>query len=160
MWHWQIVAPYTAGQIQFPKLPSNGVDWNPADGDDVSVEHVLSVKVPGGYDAVRAHALDVAQQFEPASLLGTTERTPLVAGATGRAVVVESLDVVIDPGRVVPRRMHASVNRSTSGRLQTKVKANKASVMLDGRPIEMPAMRPSASRMIWTKPNATWARVR
>jgi hypothetical protein len=80
-WHWEIVAPYAAGSITYPKLPTDVFDWTPLDSDEISRDPVTSVKVPGGYDALRARAFDVNDR------LGFSAA---VAGASGRAVVVTS----------------------------------------------------------------------
>jgi hypothetical protein len=153
MWHWQIVAPYSAGKVQFPKLPAQPIDWNPTVEDSIFAEQVLSAKVPGGYDAARAHALDVAQQLEAAS-----DRSPVVTGATGRAVVVQSQDSKGD--RKLPQRVRANVNRnasrSVSPAASIKVKVNRGV-----SPFPIRAVKPSASRMQWTVgPSVTSARAR
>lgn len=78
-WRWEIVAPYTNGQLALPKLPTDVLDWAPAQTDDVSFDPILNVKVSGGYDAVRAHALDIHDQ---------TGATGYVTATSGRAVTV------------------------------------------------------------------------
>lgn len=87
IWHWEVVGPYAAGQFVYPTLPSDVFDYTPKPDDDVfSVDPVVNVKLTGGYDALRAHAFDIAdrQGF-----------TGVVAGASGRAVIVTSTPVVL-----------------------------------------------------------------
>jgi hypothetical protein len=76
-WEWVIVAPYTRGEIVLPRLPTDIADWTPAAGDTVHAEEVTNAKVPGGYDAVRARALD------------SVSLSDLLPG-TGRAIFVRS----------------------------------------------------------------------
>ena len=47
---WNIAAPYTGGSIQLPPL----VGYVPAATDTVPIQQLMTAKVPGGYDAVRA----------------------------------------------------------------------------------------------------------
>lgn len=92
-WRWQISAPYSAGKLAFPTLPTDVADWNPKANDSVQIEGVVNAKVPGGYDAVRPLILNV-------DLFGDT--SALVAGATGRAVVVRSSSAVAEKTRARP----------------------------------------------------------
>lgn len=80
-WHWEIVAPYAAGSITYPTLPTDVFDWTPLASDEISPDSVRSAKVPGGYDAVRARAFDLHDRLGFGAI---------VAGASGRAVVVTS----------------------------------------------------------------------
>ncbi|HEU4730419.1 MAG TPA: hypothetical protein VFT22_21120 [Kofleriaceae bacterium] len=84
-WHWVIAAPYTPGEIAFPALPTDVADFTPAIGDFVSPDLVTNAKVPGGYDAVRAHILDVQDQIR-----NPLDLSSFAAGASGRALVVQS----------------------------------------------------------------------
>jgi hypothetical protein len=55
-WTWQVVAARGEGpEIRFPTLPTDTFDFNPTEGDVVSLEELTNVHLPGGYDAVRAH---------------------------------------------------------------------------------------------------------
>jgi hypothetical protein len=94
-WRWLISAPYSPGKLALPKLPTDVADWNPTDGDGIGIEGVTSAKVPGGYDAVRAFALN----FELID-----DASALVAGATGRAVVVTTLSQIARDRRARLRR--------------------------------------------------------
>jgi hypothetical protein len=90
LWHWEIVAPYQFGEISFPHLPVETIDYNPGAEDDVSAEAVMNAKVPGGYDVARAQFLNLR---DPALL--TPSRIPLdvtgfVNGSGGTAVMVQT----------------------------------------------------------------------
>jgi len=78
-WHWTVAAPYTAGALAFPVLPTDVADWAPsASLDRVDVTALTNAKVPGGYAAVRAHVHDVR------------EATEFVAGPSGRVITVDA----------------------------------------------------------------------
>jgi hypothetical protein len=87
-WRWQLAAPYTPGEVRFPKLPTDVFDYTATSEDSVFAEQVMNAKVPGGYDAVRAHVLDVADR-----LRNGADLSALVAGATGRALVVQTQSI-------------------------------------------------------------------
>lgn len=53
-WSWQIIGPHTDTALHFPTLPTDVADFNIAEGDTTGLEGVAILKVPGGYDAVRA----------------------------------------------------------------------------------------------------------
>lgn len=92
-WHWEIVAPYKQGELRFPHLPADVYDWNPAASDDVTAEQVMNAKLPGGYDAVRAHILDIRDlslDSSPAPGAGQPDLSAFVNGNTGRVVLVQS----------------------------------------------------------------------
>ena len=80
-WHWKLAAAHPAGEIKLPRLPTDVFDWIPAEGEVMLLDPVTSGKVPGGYDAVRAHIFDVADSGRFGDL---------VAGASGRVVIVRS----------------------------------------------------------------------
>jgi uncharacterized membrane protein len=72
-WTWAIVAPRGSGAgVTFPQLPPGAFDYNPGAGDIVSVQELATLRVPGGYDAIRAAAF-----ADPVSF---------VAGPSGRIV--------------------------------------------------------------------------
>jgi hypothetical protein len=73
-WSWQLVAPYTAGELQFPTLPTDVFDWQPGAGDTVGAS-AFPFKVPGGYDALRGRLFDQAA-------LGTFEYTQAIGAQT------------------------------------------------------------------------------
>lgn len=98
-WHWTVAAPYTAGELAFPVLPGDVADWTPVDTDDPQVAEVTSVKLPGGYDAVRAHIHDVHDAIAFGGFTGLT------VGAAGRAVAVQF--VLPPPIEGQSRRAHA-----------------------------------------------------
>lgn len=82
-WFWRIVAPYAAGAsgsaaVQYPTLPADFYDFNPKAGDVTSLDRLVTMKVPGGYDAVRGHAFE-------------SDIPTDVTGATGRIVYEELL---------------------------------------------------------------------
>jgi hypothetical protein len=75
-WIWRIVAPYTPGQpgsheVRYPRLPTGFYDFNPKAGDSSSLDRLVTMKVPGGYDAARGLALD---GNIPTSITGATGR--------------------------------------------------------------------------------------
>ena len=80
-WHWEVVAPYSPGGIVFPHLPTDLADWTAVETDTITPDPVKNVKVTGGYDAVRAHILDIHDQLGP---------TGYVIGDRGTAVIVQS----------------------------------------------------------------------
>ena len=89
-WHWEVVAPYRPGEIRYPRLPTDVFDWAPAVGDQLTTEPVMSAKLPGGYDAVRAHVFDIVDRSGPAGF---------VTGASGRVVTVQSVILTdVPPG--------------------------------------------------------------
>jgi hypothetical protein len=65
----------------FPHLPTDLADWTAVATDEVTLDLVKNVKVTGGYDAVRAHILDIHDQLGP---------TGYVIGDRGTAVIVQS----------------------------------------------------------------------
>jgi hypothetical protein len=101
-WSWQIVAPYAAGQpkLTYPVLPTTIYDYNPAADEQVDVQRLTTVKVPGGYDAFRAHAFTAIREslFDGQPQFGIT-------GAAGRIAIEEMFEPrVVDPGAAAPRR--------------------------------------------------------
>ncbi|MEO7730669.1 MAG: hypothetical protein ABIY55_06820 [Kofleriaceae bacterium] len=56
-WSWQLVAPYTAGELQFPTLPTDVFDWQPGADDTVGAS-AFPFKAPGGFDALRGRLFD------------------------------------------------------------------------------------------------------
>jgi hypothetical protein len=101
IWQWRIAAPYT-GMVQFPTLPID--TYTATENDFRTVFNLVNAKVPGGYDAVRAHVLDVQDR-------GTV--TGFVAGATGRVVTVAE-----EVGKVRRGVRRASPVRASAGRLR------------------------------------------
>jgi hypothetical protein len=55
VWRWTVVEPYSSPVVTFPVLPDMPFDYNPERGDSVSLADVRTMRVPGGYDAARAH---------------------------------------------------------------------------------------------------------
>jgi hypothetical protein len=88
-WHWEIVAPYQRGEIRFPHVPADVFDWNPAAGDGVTAEQVMNAQAPGGYDAIRAHLLDLRDRVRRPSV-GPPDLSGFVNGNSGRVVMVQS----------------------------------------------------------------------
>jgi hypothetical protein len=56
-WSWDIVVPFSATTFTLPTLPTDIADLNFMATDTVSVDQLITAKVPGGYDAVRAEIL-------------------------------------------------------------------------------------------------------
>jgi hypothetical protein len=52
---WYMIAPRTAANAKFPKLPVGAVDYNPDADDIINIGEITLGKVPGGYDAIRAN---------------------------------------------------------------------------------------------------------
>lgn len=73
-WRWEIAMPYAGASVTLPKLPADLDTYNFAAGDTIDVSSLTLAKVPGGYDAVRAH------------LLSNLSLEGLAAGASGRIV--------------------------------------------------------------------------
>ena len=69
-----------------PLLPTADAALNPTANDTTNVQDLSTVKVPGGYDAIRANALSLENGSSGVN-------TGLVTGATGR-VVIEKLRLV------------------------------------------------------------------
>lgn len=70
-WSWAIAAPYTpTDELIFPTLPTDVANWAPSPSDFVNVQGLMNAKVPGGYDAVRAHVHDAVVAADYASALG------------------------------------------------------------------------------------------
>jgi hypothetical protein len=105
-WHWRIAAPYTAGEVKFPTLPVD--TWTPVANDDTSTSDLLSAKVPGGYDVIRAHILDVQDRGDA---------TSFVAGPTGRVVTVGEVLGELQRGRLASHRKRAPAGSPAAGRL-------------------------------------------
>ena len=78
-WDWSIVVPYSSTTFTLPTLPAEIADLNFMATDTVNIFELITAKVPGGYDAVRADILtsNGPQQF--------------VLGASGR-IVFEAMD--------------------------------------------------------------------
>ena len=61
-WIWQFVSPsgaYGGGSQPWPQIPSDVYPYNLQTGDVWSVAEATVVYAPGGYDAIRAHALSI-----------------------------------------------------------------------------------------------------
>lgn len=52
-WSWRIMAPYTAGAVTYPVLPTTLYDFNPKASDSFESVRNLTVHNPGGYNAAR-----------------------------------------------------------------------------------------------------------
>lgn len=76
-WQWDLVAPYTAGQVSIPLLPGDVLPWTPVSTDSVSVT-IINEKTPISYDLVRAHIFDKTG----AAQLDLSGRTVLVGSGT------------------------------------------------------------------------------
>jgi len=78
-WDWFVIAPYTPNELGLPRGATELADWLPTAGDTIYIDHVSTVKLTGGYDALRARTIDLA-----ASDLS------LAAGPSGRFVTSSS----------------------------------------------------------------------
>ncbi len=103
-WNWEIVGPTPTDTIVFPVLPAPDDQLNPNGTDNVQVNGLVTARVPGGYDAVRANAL-ANQGFETVAV-----------GASGRAVFQELSRGKVIGQRPAPRHAtllpHAHTTRS------------------------------------------------
>lgn len=78
-WDWQIVMPYSSTTFTLPALATGIDQFNLIATDTADVRELITAKVPGGYDAVRAE------------ILSSTGPETFAAGATGR-IVFETLE--------------------------------------------------------------------
>lgn len=75
-WSWRIVAPHGGTKVSYPRLPNDGFDFNPAEGDTVSISQLTTARLPAGYArAVRERGFDTLKR--------------LITGPSGRLVVQE-----------------------------------------------------------------------
>lgn len=74
-WRWQMVAPYTGTSVALPVLPTDLAAYNYVATDLITFDDLITAKVPGGYDAVRAR------------LLALDGPEGLVTGASGQIVI-------------------------------------------------------------------------
>jgi hypothetical protein len=77
LWTWEIAAPYGGTSVTYPVLPAAAAGFNPVTTDNFDVDDLRTLKVPGGYDVVRPHALSFGAERE------------LVAGGSGRVIYEE-----------------------------------------------------------------------
>ena len=61
--------------VALPHIPIDAFDFNPTGGDIATVEELQNVLVPGGYDALRAHAFD-----EPGRAISVSTGMMIVEG--------------------------------------------------------------------------------
>jgi hypothetical protein len=97
----RIVAPYATdpsglATLQYPTLPTTLYDFNARTGDLISLERLVTMKVPGGYDAARAGAFD-------------SDIPTAIVGATGRIVYQE---LVLPPLAVQPAAAAPPISRT------------------------------------------------
>jgi len=98
-WGWQIAAPIgtPATSLRYPVLPAPDEVFNPIATDTVNIDELISIKIPGGYDAIRETVLSLDD--DPTGLpLG------IVTGATG-TVVFEEMQVNQVRAKQTPRQM-------------------------------------------------------
>ena len=82
-WNWHIAAPYTpGGELTFPTLPTDVVDWAARAEDQVNVASLINLKVPGGYDAARAHVHDADLASLGQLAVGPNDTVQLVQGGS------------------------------------------------------------------------------
>ncbi len=84
-WDWEIASPLGAeATVRYPVLPAPDDQFNPITNDSTHVDRLTTVKLAGGYDAIREIVLSI--DGDP----NTGLPLDLVVGATGR-VVTEDL---------------------------------------------------------------------
>ena len=96
-WQWTIAAPGSeTGAIQYPTLPTDVFDFAVNDTDSVFISEVDTAKIPGGYDAIRAHAFN----FNPSQLS--------IPGTSGRVAVtsLNNVGLIRRGTRPVPAGWH------------------------------------------------------
>jgi hypothetical protein len=101
-WQWTIASPQATGTVTFPVLPSDVHDFVAVDTDSVNVNGLLTARLPGGYDAVRAGILDADLAQLDTLAVGTTA-----------PVSVETLQPVTRTAASVGHRGHSVGVRST-----------------------------------------------
>ncbi len=70
-WSWRIAAPGSAtGAVRYPTLPTDVFDFAPQATDGAFVEEASTAKIPGGYDAIRAHVFSSDFLAPPAGTTG------------------------------------------------------------------------------------------
>lgn len=89
-WEWSIVVPYASTTFTLPLLPTDIAQFNFTATDNANVNELITAKVPGGYDAVRA------------TILTSNGPDEFVAGASGR-IVFEGMES-LQQTRIAPRR--------------------------------------------------------
>lgn len=87
-WDWSIVVPYATTTFTLPVLPTEIAELNFVATDDVNIDDLVTAKVPGGYDAVRATIL-------------SSSLDQYATGASGR-IVYETMDFAPTNGRIAP----------------------------------------------------------
>lgn len=85
-WDWQLVAPYApGGELTYPTLPTDVASWAPTASDNVTVEGLTNIKVPGGYDALRGQAFSI-RDYSP---LITTQADAVLLVSSNPNVVAD-----------------------------------------------------------------------
>lgn len=84
-WNWEVVAPLgTETQVRYPVLPGPDDAFNPTTGDVIQqVDQLITAKVPGGYDAIRADVLSIQEDPNTGVPLG------VVSGAAGTVLFTQ-----------------------------------------------------------------------
>jgi hypothetical protein len=83
-WNWTIAAPYAAGEIVLPVLPTDVADFNANATDTTNIFSLYSAKVPNGYGAVRPVILSVEQPQAIDLAIGG-----VLDGTNGRVVMTQ-----------------------------------------------------------------------
>ncbi len=79
---WRVVAPHVAGSLMLPVVPVGAVDYNIDADDNVDINILSFMKLPGGYDAIRANG------FTLEDIVAFSQVWPLLATGSGSAEVV------------------------------------------------------------------------
>ncbi len=87
-WSWDIVVPFATTTVTLPTLPTEIADLNFMATDTVNLNELITAKVPGGYDAVRAEILSSSPK-------------DFVAGPSGR-IAFENMDSIPTNARIAP----------------------------------------------------------
>jgi hypothetical protein len=133
-WRWVIAAPHTADHLQMPTVPDDVDDFMPAEGDTIRIPEFINAKVTlttpaaAGYDAVRAHILEVEEPIilNPNDFQPLGNRVGFVTGAQGEVVLVglPSLDRL--RARGLASGLRASWRTASAKALRASPKAAKA----------------------------------
>lgn len=104
-WVWVVIAPYRAGEARVPRLPTDINDWTPKLDDTAFVDHVQTMKLTGGYDALRTRNID----------FGGNDLT-LIAGPAGRIVGMHSVSSIsVNGNPALQSGSHRAVRRAMIG---------------------------------------------
>jgi hypothetical protein len=92
---WSIVGAFDGPTVTLPTLPADAAVFNSVAGDSPQVQGLLAGRVPGGYDAIRAHGFSLFDNSQ--------DPTVAITGTTGHF----ELETAHRLGFQAPARTHA-----------------------------------------------------